>query len=308
MILFGDRLKEAREAHGVTLDAIARETLISRQYLDALERSDIAILPGGAFNKGYIRSFAQCLGVDPQPFLEAYKLDEQQMLQELSRLVENRNERKPIHTILSSSVTRVVLVSGLLVTLLGGLWTLIATRSGPEKHITPEPQSLVAPNEATAPTGGSKNDAKTSAPSDSSSTEAPPVEPETVPRRELPLRSETSGSSLAVSESGVGTDVVDRQLAGSSDHFPEGARVWFWTRVVKGEKGEILRHIWRYEDRTVKIAELRVGGSHWRTFSNYDLSPSSMGRWTVEARDADGRLLARHEFSCLPESTLQTHR
>ncbi|HXV62521.1 MAG TPA: helix-turn-helix domain-containing protein, partial [Vicinamibacteria bacterium] len=43
---FGTQLRDAREASGDTLDAIARTTRISRRYLQALEASDLETLPG----------------------------------------------------------------------------------------------------------------------------------------------------------------------------------------------------------------------------------------------------------------------
>jgi hypothetical protein len=188
------------------------------------------------------------------------------------------------------------------------------TTSAPESQAaqvvvpsTTEPS--VVQEDATVPAGEDKKPTDTDTPPVSSadpdeSSSSPPAEQEKVE----PAPPEDTAGSLAVTESGVGTEVVDRQLAGRSDRFQEGTRVWFWTRVVKGEKGDMLRHIWLYEDRPVKIAELGVGGSHWRTYSNFDLSRGSVGRWAVEARDAHGRILARHEFACLPLSPLETYR
>ena len=76
---FGDRLRQGREARGVTFDAVLKETRIARRYLDALERSDLEALPGGAFNRGYIRSYAKFVGFDPLPILEAYAAAERML-------------------------------------------------------------------------------------------------------------------------------------------------------------------------------------------------------------------------------------
>ena len=103
---------------------------------------------------------------------------------------------------------------------------------------------------------------------------------------------------LQVRESGVGTGIVDRDLEGRGERFVEGTRVWFWTRVVGGSPGQRIRHVWsRDVDEVISIG-LTVGGSHWRTWSVKTLYPGSAGAWSVEARDEQGRVLARAEFTC----------
>ncbi len=106
-------------------------------------------------------------------------------------------------------------------------------------------------------------------------------------------------SLLTIPEHGVGTDVVDRVLKGKADSFPEGTRVFFWTRVVGGQEGDRIHHVWIKGGKELKIG-LNVGGSHWRTHSNKTLHAGSVGDWVVEARDYDGNVLARQAFTCTP--------
>ena len=47
---------------------------------------------------------------------------------------------------------------------------------------------------------------------------------------------------------------------------------------------------------------LTLGGEHWRTQSRKTLHEGSAGRWTVEAVDGKGRVLARREFVCVSEA------
>jgi len=61
----GERLVAAREAKGIDLLRAERETKIRRAYLAALERGDYASLPGGVYVRGFLRNYAQYLGVDP---------------------------------------------------------------------------------------------------------------------------------------------------------------------------------------------------------------------------------------------------
>lgn len=61
----GERLTAAREAKGIDLLRAERETKIGRGYLAALERGDYASLPGGVYVRGFLRNYAQYLGLDP---------------------------------------------------------------------------------------------------------------------------------------------------------------------------------------------------------------------------------------------------
>ena len=61
----GERLVAAREAKGLDLLRAERETKIRRAYLAALERGDYASLPGGVYVRGFLRNYAQYLGLDP---------------------------------------------------------------------------------------------------------------------------------------------------------------------------------------------------------------------------------------------------
>jgi hypothetical protein len=105
---------------------------------------------------------------------------------------------------------------------------------------------------------------------------------------------------LQISKFKIGTAVVDRRLVGRADRLPEESRVVFWTEVLKGRPGHVIRHVWLHEGRAVMKANLAIRGPHWRTHSTLILPRGSAGRWTVEARTSDGRLLARNDFVCEP--------
>jgi len=63
---FGRTLREARERRGLSLRQIASATKISLLTLEALERNDIARLPGGIFSRAFVRSYAIQVGLDPE--------------------------------------------------------------------------------------------------------------------------------------------------------------------------------------------------------------------------------------------------
>jgi cytoskeletal protein RodZ len=72
MSSFGETLKRERELRQITLREIAEATKINLRYLDALERNEFRHLPGGVFNRGFVRAFAQHIGIDPEAMIDSY--------------------------------------------------------------------------------------------------------------------------------------------------------------------------------------------------------------------------------------------
>ena len=61
----GAELRDGRMARGVTIDDAQRATRIARRYLQALEDEDFEALPAPVFARGFLRSYAQYLSLDP---------------------------------------------------------------------------------------------------------------------------------------------------------------------------------------------------------------------------------------------------
>ncbi|ANM28370.1 hypothetical protein ABI59_00100 [Acidobacteria bacterium Mor1] len=69
---FGEELKRERELRKITLREVSEATKINLRYLEALERNDFSHLPGGVFNKGFVRAVAQFIGIDADSMVDAY--------------------------------------------------------------------------------------------------------------------------------------------------------------------------------------------------------------------------------------------
>jgi cytoskeletal protein RodZ len=69
---FGGKLRLARERRGISLAQIAATTKISVAVLEALERNDIAKLPGGIFSRAFVRSYAAEVGLDPNVTVQEF--------------------------------------------------------------------------------------------------------------------------------------------------------------------------------------------------------------------------------------------
>jgi transcriptional regulator with XRE-family HTH domain len=274
---FGETLKRAREERGIPLDAVAGATRIARRHLDALEKGDLESLPSGPFGRSYLRSYAEFLGIDPEPVLDSYRTCEadrglgpaerrERAMRELARLLERRPARKRSRPALPLGAMLAALA-------LAAIWWF---RSRPEPSRPPDVE-----------------------PGSSVEIAAPAAAPEPVEGPDPGRPPENEPSTISVSDAALGTAVVNHEVTGQANRFSEGDRVLFWTRVLAAKAGEVIRHYWLHEGRAVMRADLAIGGPHWRTFSRFTLPEGSSGPWIVEARDERGRVLAREEFLCL---------
>ncbi len=97
---FGERLKRERELREVTLEEITQATRIGSRFLEALENEDWDKLPGGVFNRGFVRSIAHYLGLDEEAFLGEYDLAHaahaDQMAQKHALKIEDRIPPTPL--------------------------------------------------------------------------------------------------------------------------------------------------------------------------------------------------------------------
>jgi cytoskeleton protein RodZ len=68
----GEKLRLARETRGIALRDISEQTRISMRYLEAIESDDYRRLPGGIFNRSFIRAYAKFIGYDEQQAIDDY--------------------------------------------------------------------------------------------------------------------------------------------------------------------------------------------------------------------------------------------
>lgn len=291
---FGDRLRQERERRGIPLEEVARAAKVSPHLLEALERDDLASLPGGPFNKGFVRAYARFIGLDPETTVAAYaRVEETQGLRtpdadkelrrEGSRRVELRTEGDRRVLVLEWSLVR----SGALLALVLIVFGLAGWFLRPVRRA--EGRSAAQAQAPSPSPAGSESSA-------TPQVEAPPSPTAVIPK----VEHAENPSRLSVPESGVGRKIADRRLVGEDTTFEEGATVWFWMRIEGGGPADLVRHVWMRGDRRVATYDMTVEGPHWRSWSRKTLAAGSTGPWSVEARDAAGRVLARAEFVCVP--------
>ena len=64
MFEIGSSLREARERRSLSYGQVEAETAIRTRYIRALEDEDFHILPGPTYTKGFLRAYAEYLGLD----------------------------------------------------------------------------------------------------------------------------------------------------------------------------------------------------------------------------------------------------
>ncbi|MBA3373160.1 MAG: helix-turn-helix domain-containing protein [Euzebyaceae bacterium] len=74
----GETLRTARRQQGVALSDAVAQTRVRESYLTALEEENFAVLGGHVYAKGFLRSYARFLGLDPEPLVDAYRAEHEQ--------------------------------------------------------------------------------------------------------------------------------------------------------------------------------------------------------------------------------------
>lgn len=76
MIEFGETLRKAREAKGLSAGDIAKTTHIMVQMVEALEREDFSRIVAPIYGRGFVKLYCEAVGLDPKPlvaeFMEIY--------------------------------------------------------------------------------------------------------------------------------------------------------------------------------------------------------------------------------------------
>lgn len=149
----GETLRRARLAKGITFEDAERVTRIPRKYLEALEQENFGILPAPVYARGFLRSYAGYLGLDPAELLPFFPVGhvEEPKLEPLPEVKQPRTW--------SMSGVIAVAVVGLLILLVVALYSLGREESS-SSLLSREPglageqaPEVIVPPEGGAPAG-----------------------------------------------------------------------------------------------------------------------------------------------------------
>ena len=130
----GETLREARELKGASTKQIAQDINISREYLDALEEEQFDIFPAETYLLGFLRNYAEYLGLDTDKAVGLYK--NYKISEEPAPLEELVGQKKSV-----SLPLKPILFVLILLLLGGGGWFLVTNIMS--HRPAPEPQETV---------------------------------------------------------------------------------------------------------------------------------------------------------------------
>jgi len=136
---FGEELRRERLVREITLEEISAATKISVRLLKALEESDLSRLPAPAFTRGFIRSYALHIGIDPEQKVCAYLAD----LAEASAGTSPSAVRVRPHFWRGRGAVAGTIVGGVTAVLL-----LLGLIARPERRPVPRPEKAVSARSA----------------------------------------------------------------------------------------------------------------------------------------------------------------
>jgi cytoskeleton protein RodZ len=206
---FGERLKRERELREVTINELTVATRVSTRFLEALENEQWDQLPGGVFNRGFVRAVARYLGLGEEDLLAEYDLARGAPSLPAAPPGESQIPRPPLWIPIAALVGVLVIVAGLIA---GGIygWRRYAAHRAAKKSSssTALPAQAQQATGATAPAG----------------TAAPAPDPAAAPgtaQDSVPLDLSVSASEATrVRIVGDGAVLLDAELpAGETKHF-----------------------------------------------------------------------------------------
>lgn len=69
----GKTLRQLREKKGLSLEQVEQAIKIRMRYLEAIEDGDMTVLPGMVYARGFIKSYAEYLGINGQELLDSHE-------------------------------------------------------------------------------------------------------------------------------------------------------------------------------------------------------------------------------------------
>jgi cytoskeletal protein RodZ len=165
---FGELLKREREMREVSLNEVTKATRIGPRFLEALENEEWEKLPGGVFNRGFVRAIARFLGLDEENLLAEYDLAHGDPELPAPQPYENKIPRPPIWVPLLAVLALLGVLGGLVV---GGMYSwrrfaaYRAAKRAPAPSLlpvqTPANTGSVAASSAADPSSGPAGPANT---------------------------------------------------------------------------------------------------------------------------------------------------
>jgi cytoskeleton protein RodZ len=145
---FGERLKREREMREVSLKEVTTATRIGPRFLEALENEEWDKLPGGIFNRGFVRSIARYLGLDEENLLAEYDMAHGEQNLPVPQPYENKIPRPPIWIPVLAVLALLAVLSGLIAGGIYGWRRYVAHRAAKRSASSPAAGNPASPSAA----------------------------------------------------------------------------------------------------------------------------------------------------------------
>jgi len=132
---FGAYLREERENRELSLDEIVKKTKIQKKFLVALEEDRISELPTSAIVRGFIRSYAEAVGMDPKQAILKFEESQKKLHPE-----KVKPKPRPDNTIKASHV---IIPGAVIFIIVAAAVTIYMTRNKPEPTPIPAPAPVI---------------------------------------------------------------------------------------------------------------------------------------------------------------------
>lgn len=203
----GAQLREAREKCGYGLEAVSDHLRIRLNYLQAIEDGRVTALPGATYANGFVRAYAEYLGLDVNDVVQRFRADAQKLNSQQSKLVFPTlasEARFPSGAVLFLSVL-------LAATVYGG-WYYLSEQGTRVEEVATVPADLAAPETAVAAGGqGALEGAEAPAPGWVSAGPAP-------------LEADATAAQAATGEGEIGVAQQQKPVAAEPTLFTPAGR------------------------------------------------------------------------------------
>src|SRR3954468_7856053 len=141
MFEIGNSLHEARVRQGIDLQTAELATKVRAKYLKALEEEQFELLPAQTYVKGFLRTYADFLGLDGQLYVDEYN----------SRFVAGEDDGRPRRSSVrpqprSHRIQGNVVLGALAAIAIVAALVIVAWKSGdPTKRVQPETTTVANP-------------------------------------------------------------------------------------------------------------------------------------------------------------------
>lgn len=315
----GKYLRNERIARHISLGDISKFTKIKEVYLKAIEDERFDLLPPSFYVKGYLKNYAQYLGLDLKDVLLKYQ-------NYLEALAPPPTSDLPKQMIPLKKGFR----PWSLFPLVLGAWGVILIISLLRNDTIEEERKVIQQKESSPSISRAQSNTSILLPKEEKrsfnqeihelSKDVQPMIAKALTRTEeeltsteerkgLSLQCKNGLNGLEILEAGLGTGIertgLQRFLTGKCTYFLSNHQRGYFFTKIRSKKPSQITHIWLWEGKEYHRIEMEVKPPLWSVYSYLTFRPYHVGNWRSEVREGD-HVLVSLSFKVIPSNESQT--